>query len=398
MPLADSSRAIGAVTQLLVDRVENVTNQNVTVGRPEPPTSGNSSISNPRLNLFLFEAMLDPHLKNVSLDEGQEAPLWLVLRYLVTPFDSDGESDTAAAHRILGDGLRALQSVAYVPLTGLSAQDQAALDPNPEPLKVTFGEASFDLLSKLMQGADEKYRFSMAFEIRPVMIASASPASYALLIGIDYSQRPNAARDDLGQQIFVEPTLGPEIAAISPASFEAGDPPVQLTGQDLELSGLKVQLGPVELPLGFDAAGQAQFDPKKATLDGSSISAGSYPLTVFRTLPSGRIRQSNMKVANLLPHLAGVAHVAPANPGDPPQLELTGFHLGGDKDDVIVALYKDGKVLRSFDDVADAPGNPPAQTKRRVNLVAPPVPADTYNVIVRVNGQQARQSPQVAVP
>jgi hypothetical protein len=403
VPFADSSRAIGAVTQLLVDRIVGITKHNVTVGRSEPP-SGSSSISNPRLNLFLFEAQFDPHLRNVALDEGQEPPLWLVLRFLITPFDDDGESDTAAAHRILGDGLRALQSVAYVPLAGLSPQDMAALKPNPEPLKISFHETSVDLLSKLMQGTDEKYRFSMAFEIRPIMIAPASPAAYSLLIGVDYTQQPAAERADLGQNLVVEPSLGPVIESVSPTDFQAGDAPVRLEGQDLEASGIKVQLGPVELPLDFDGSGRPQFNPSKAKLDGASISAGSHPLTVFRTLPGSKKRRSNMLVANLLPHLGSVVRVAPANAGELPELELSGFHLGGTGDDVVVALYQSGDVLRSFDHVTDAPPSstgaaaPPAQTKRRVKLTSPPIPAGKYNVIVRVNGQQARQSPEVMLP
>ena len=39
MPLADSSRAIGAVTGLLAGRLELLTGDNVTIGRPEPPST-----------------------------------------------------------------------------------------------------------------------------------------------------------------------------------------------------------------------------------------------------------------------------------------------------------------------------------------------------------------------
>lgn len=398
MPLADSSGAIGAVTQLLTFRLENRISHNVTVGRPEPPSTGTDGIANPRLNLFLYEAELDPHLKNTALDDGQEPPLWLVLRYLMTPFDDKGDSDTSSSFRILGDGLRALQSLAYLPLTGLSAEDLAALDPNPERLKVTFQEASFDLLSKLMQGSDEKYRFSMAFEVRPVMIAGGAPAAYSLLIGIDYTAPPPGIRDDRGRAVFVEPSMGPVIERVEPQSFKAGDPPVELYGEDLGLSGLKVQLGPVELPLATSAAGVRQFDPTKAALDGSLISAGSHALSVFSTLPSGRKRASNLVVVGLLPEFTAVTHI-PAGP----ELELTGFLLGGDKDDVFVALYKDGATVRTFDDLADPPGAdppgpPPAQTKKRVKLPPPAVPAGTYRVILRVNGRQARQSPEVVIP
>ena len=399
MALADSSRAIGAVTGLLTERIEHLTSHNVTVGRPEPP-SANGGIENPRVNLFLYEALFDPHLKNTPLDEGQEAPLWLVLRYLVTPFDETGESDTTGAFSILGDGLRALQALAYLPVTALSAEDQAALDANPEQLTVTFGEASSSLLSNVMQGSEEKYRFSMTFEVRPVMIAPVSPAAYSLLVGIDYTAPPPGLQSDGGVAISVEPTLGSVIERVTPTSFRAGDPPVRIEGRDLDQDGLQVQLGPVLLPLTRDAAGNRVFDPTTATLGGDAISAASHPLSVLRTLSTGRKRASNLVVVNLLPALSAVTHVPadPQVPEDLPELDLRGFHLGAGEDDTIVALYRDGATVRSFDDVVDAPGAPPAQTHRRARLGPPALPAGAYRVIVRVNGQQARESPEVTIP
>lgn len=398
MALADSSRAIGAVTGLLTERIENLTSHNVTIGRPEPPTA-NGAIVNPRLNLFLYEALVDPNLRNTPLDEGQDPPLWLVLRYLVTAFDATGESDTAAAFGILGDGLRALQALAVLPLTGLAPDDQTALDPNPERLRVTLNEASSDLLSKLMQGADDRYRFSMSFEVRPVMIAPVAPPSYGLLVGVDYSAPPPGVRDDRGIALVVAPTLGPIVERVEPASFKPGDPPVRIAGQDLGIEGLEVQLGPVVLPLTVGVDG-AVFDPTAAALAGDAISAGSHGLAIARTLENGRRRQSNLVVVALLPELTAVSHLAadPNAPDDVAQLELAGRLLGGDEDDVVVALYRDGAAVRSYDDVRDGPGPPPAQTLKRVPLAAPPPAAGDYRVLLRVNGQQARQSPEVTIP
>ena len=79
MALADTAKAIGAVTDAISQRLGTKTGLAVTVGRPEPTlpvTSGD------RLNLFLYEIQFDASLKNVSLDEGQRPPLWLVLKYL----------------------------------------------------------------------------------------------------------------------------------------------------------------------------------------------------------------------------------------------------------------------------------------------------------------------------
>src|SRR5262245_1909346 len=261
MPLVDSSRAIGAVTGLLAQRIELLTGRNVTIGRPEPP--GANGIANPRLNLFLYEAVFDGNLRNTALDEGQDAPLWLVVRYMITPFDDDGESDTADAYRVLGDGLRALQSLALLPVAGLQPEDQAALDPNPQALRLTFNEAPSSLLSTLMQGTDEKYRFSMCFEVRPLMIAAAAPGAYSLLIGVDYTGPPGTEAANGGVALAVEPTLGPLIDRVTPSSFKAGDPPVRIDGTDLDIGDLGVLLGPVLLPLTLDAGRNAFFDPTK---------------------------------------------------------------------------------------------------------------------------------------
>jgi hypothetical protein len=388
MPLADSSRAIGAVTALLGARLELLTNHNVTVGRPEPP-NGNGGVGNPRLNLFLYEATFDPHLRNTPLDDGQPAPLWLVLKYLLTPFDDTGESDTGGAYAVLGDGLRALHANAVLPVTGLQATDQAALDPNPQRMRVTFNETPASLLSSLMQGTDEKYRFSIAFEVRPVMIAPAPAGDYALLIGIDYTAGGAPAANG-GVGLVVEPTLGPTIDRVLPTTFAPGDPPVRIEGTELHLAGLQVQLGPVLLPLVRHADGTATFDPTTAALGGDVISAGSHGLALARTLANGRVRRSNLAVVNLLPRLASAAL-------DQGALDLHGTQLGtDDEDDVIVALYQDGATVRLYDTIADAAGA--AQTHRRVTLTPPALPAGTYRVLLRVNGQQARQSPEVTLP
>src|SRR5712692_7682350 len=189
MALAKTGKAIGAVTDAISERLKSSTGLHISVGRPEPP--GNVGAGG-RLNLFLYEAQFDASLKNVPLDEGQCPPLWLVLKYLLTAFDDDGKtSDTIGAYENLGEGIRALQELSLLPLTpGLPAPLLKALSDNPEDLTITFDEASTDLLSKVMQGSDEKYRLSIGFQVRPVMIAAAELPSYSLLVGVDYTTVP----------------------------------------------------------------------------------------------------------------------------------------------------------------------------------------------------------------
>jgi Pvc16 N-terminal domain len=204
MALANTGRAIGAVTQTLRERLTTAMGaavSQVSVGRPEPP-GGNTQGS--RLNLFLYEVHVDEFLRNESLDEGQPPPLWLVLSYLITAFDESGESDSIDAHSILGAGMRALQAANYLQPT-IGTTDP--LRDNPNELKVTFDATTVDLLSKLMQGPDMKYRCSAAFQVRPVLIAPAEPPAYAQLVGVDYTAG-SALIGEKGIHIPVQPSLG----------------------------------------------------------------------------------------------------------------------------------------------------------------------------------------------
>ena len=410
MALADSPRAIGAVTQLLRDRISAKTSLTVSVGRPEPGT-----LAGDRLNLFLYEAVFDPSLKNVALDDGQPAPLWLVLKYLMTAFDSTKESDTIDSLAHLGSGIRALQELSYLQLTPPLAP--AVINPlkdNPEDLKITLDEASSELLSKVMQGSDEKYRFSIAFQVRPVMIATEEPPSYSLLVGVDYTTTPDpTVIGEQGIQNLVIPSLGPVITDISPVSFEVDDT-VTIYGTDLHLADLSVLLGPIELPPTMQKPDELKFVVRRDVATSSAISAGSHPVSVRLALPGGKRRQSNLLVGNLLPKLGdppGVpaVTVGPVNTtGAPPMafadIDLQGLLLGKDADDVFLALYKDGRTVKLFDVFTNIPPVPPPpppasellQSGKRLSMTAADaVPPGDYLAILRVNGQQAKNSPVV---
>jgi Pvc16 N-terminal domain/IPT/TIG domain len=395
MALTDTGKAIGAVSQMLQAHLQTRLAgavADVRVGKPE--VSGSKAF--PSLNLFLYEVLFDAELRNHELDEGQPIPLWLVLKYLLTAFDKDGESDSIDAHGFLGEGMRVLQELAFLPLSSLPASVIGALKDNPENLKITFDQTSSDLLSKLMQGTDEKYRCSVSFEVRPVMIATGEPSSYALLVGIDYTT--NTVIGDAGIQIPVLPSMGPAIATISPTKFELGTT-VTIQGDDLNLSGLAVRLGDVVLPV-------ATQSPTTVTVAIASsistlLSAGSYPVAVTQTLSTGRLRSSNLLIANLLPTLNTVTAVAPTPAeqmnGVLLNLDLVGELLGRAQDDVFVALYQNGRTVRVFDEFAAIALPPPSiQTRQRIPIrAANTVPSGNYLVIVRVNGQQAKNSPTV---
>lgn len=400
MALADTSKSIGAVTQLLHDRLlANITGlAEVTVGRPEPPK--NAGASNPHLNLFLYEVHFDGHLKNVALDE-QQTPLWLVLKYMVTAFDKDGESDTVQSHEFMGDAIRTLQGLNFFPFNGISAAIVKALKDNPDLLKLTFDDASPELLSKLMQGTDEKYRCSVCFQVRPVMIANPEPPSYSLLVGIDYQN--NAMIGEKGIRTPVLPSLGPVISEISPEKVEAGDT-FYIEGTDLNLANLVVQFGPVDLPALAQQPNKLRAQVSLSLGSGATLAAGGHVVAVVQALPTGHRRSSNFLVAGLLPLLTtatpiNLQRVIPADLtssvfGD---IDLTGNLLGRAQDDVFAALWQNDHVVRLVDTFT-VPGGPPPQTQIRISIPqTAAVPPGDYRLILRVNGEQARNSPLVTL-
>jgi uncharacterized protein DUF4255 len=401
MALADTGRAIGAVTDALSQRLNDRTGIAVTVGRPEPdPTAPGR-----RLNLFLYEAHFDESLKNVPLDDGQRPPLWLVLRYLMTAFDDLKNSDSIQAYEYLGQGIRALQELSVLPLTpGLPAPIVEALSDNPEAVKITFDDAPVDLLSKVMQGADEKYRLSVAFQLRPIMIASGEVPSYSLLVGIDYTTTPATEIGEAGIHIPVIPSLGPTLETVSPSSFELNST-VTLTGTDLHLGNLIVNFGPVVFPITMQQPDRLQFVVRDDIATPDVISAGSHVISVGLQLPGGRVRSSNLLVGHLAPELntasifGAIQHVTTAPPPvgfSFATIDITGRLLGKDTDDFYLALFRDGETVKLFDALTDTSPVGSSQTARRfVMQKADAVPPGRYLVLFRVNGEQARQSPEI---
>jgi len=401
---ADTGNAIGKITQLLGEQINARTQIPVTVGRPEP-VGGNGA--GPKLNLFLYEASFDPSLKNQSLDEGRPAPMWLVLKYLMTAFDDDGNSDTIQSHENCGKGIRVLQELSFLKISSnLPEGIYDALKDNPETLKITFDEISSDLLSKLMQGGDEKYRFSMGFQVRPVMIAPPDPPSYGLLVGVDYTKTPHDIIGEKGINIPVFASLGPSLDQAIPSLFAIGEG-IKVSGERLNLPGLSVRMGPLTLPATDQKPDGLSCSIDGTIVTGDVISAGSHPMSVVQTLENGRKRSSNLWVVGLIPAVDAVTtdSVSRVTPSDTvsnvyANLDITGTLLGTDSDDVTVSLYREGKVVRSFDVFKEIPpsASPPTapQSGFRVAMVQKEaVPPGEYRTILRVNGMQARNSPTV---
>jgi hypothetical protein len=398
MALAETSKAIGAVSLLLKSRIDAISTISTSIGRPSDTAS-----TNPHLNLFLYEISFDPHLKNTPLNEGEKPPLWVVLKYLLTAFESATDSDSEKAHEHLGAALRAIYTDDLLKLEPpLSGYIHDALSPNPSPLHVTFDDAPSDLVAKLMQGPDEKVRLSASFQVRPVMIASDAPGNFSLLVGVDPAKPPvSAALVEPFVGLNIIPSMGARIEELKPTGFEVGEE-VAIHGADLHLTNLSVTLGAVELPVTFQRPDELRFriDPLIAA---GAISAGSHPVTVVQTLDgTGRKRKSNAFIGNLVPSLktAKATKVVEAEPlKNQYEIDLTGVLLGDDDDDTILAFYKDGRVVKMFDVFELNPASPvPGQTERKLifqpaDLIGP----GEYNLILIVNGQQAPRSPKVTL-
>jgi hypothetical protein len=382
-----SSEAIGAVSELLRTQLSGALNNlNVLVGRPEASATGQGRT----LNLFLYRVAIDPHLRNEPLDAGQMPPLWLVLHYLLTAFDDARDSDTVAAHRLLGQGMAVLHGLNFLrpPNTAL------ALVKNPEPLKLSFDDADVELLSKLMQGSEESYRVSAALQVRPVMLQLERPPAWAPLVRSIGPVVPQPSGPPAPAGISVLPSLGAVLQSLEPARFTAGTG-VTIRGTDLA-GYTEVQLGATVLPLAPGAPGTAGFTVPAA----SALAADAYPLFIARVLPSGRRITSNALLAELLPVVTAAAlDGALSTPPGPSAAGLrfgsfvvNGSQLGDAKASVFASLFRDGEAHGLFE--PDAGG---AATQRRFTVPsAQALPVGSYRVLLRVNGQQAVDAPALA--
>ncbi|HEX3140740.1 MAG TPA: DUF4255 domain-containing protein [Rhizobacter sp.] len=381
MSLAASSEAIGAVSELLKVQLAARTGINaVAVGRPEDASKAAVVGGGGSFNLFLYRIGIDSNLRNRPLDEGQAPPVWLVLYYLLTAFDGP-ESDSSVAHRLLSRGMLALNAMSILrPDASLTA-----LTSSPDPLRITFDEADVEMLSKVMQGSDEKYRVSAAFQVRPVMIASTdAPPGYALPVKTIGLPLPPP---QVYQGATVLPSLGAQVTAIEPERFSAGQA-IVLRGTDF--AGYdQIFIGATGYPATLTADGGLGTTIPLA----DTIAAGTYPVCVARTLPDGHTLSSNAVAGHLLPRVTTVNLAGPLTAvmgklfGD---FTVHGSQLGGPDASVYAALYLNGQARLL---VEPLPGGTATAVSFAVSDTHALPPDPNYRVILRVNGEQALDSP-----
>jgi hypothetical protein len=393
--LAQTGLAIGSVSRflagILTTALWNVPpyNPKITVQRPQTDVPPGTSTP-PRINLFLYELEIDAAMRNISLTPGSQPPLWMVLRYLLTAFDGMGESDTPESHDLLGMGMQVLLGVfdANPAIAGYTA-----LADNPEPLKLTFDQATPDLLSRLMQGPDDKFRCSAAFQLRPVLIAQPLLPTGMQLIGINYQLGTTIGL--AGVRNFVLPSLGPQLDGAQPTAIELGDT-LTLLGGGLDASGLTVSFASAVLTpnMQHPQALSVVVDG----LDPTTISAGHVPVSVSQILANGLAISSEMVGVSLLPTVSSmtilsITKVSAVNPNVYATIAFSGSLLGGAGDYVEFALVQNGLVKALLDARDPAFTPPPEQTQQQFAIpAASAVPQGLYHAVLRVNGQQAKQA------
>jgi len=398
LTLFDTGKAIGEVSRLLQDELEtriadthNLATIRVTVGRPTSQ-GANPGSKGPRLNLFLYEVHFDEFLKNSSLNENMPAPAWLVLKYVLTAFDEKEESDTSDSLDLLGFAVQALQSPDLLAKTSF----KDALSPNPEILRITFTQSPSDLISKLMQGPDEKYRLSIGFEVRPVLIVQVEPPSIAPLVGVDYSKVPAAEIGGGGIQIPVIPSSIPSIQSIVPSTkLELGSR-ISIHGDGFS-SKLAVFLSSASLPVVRFSPNSLDCIVDQSAVDIGGISAGRQPLALAYTMPSNEQVFGDPCFVDLLPTLiTATPHLQPIDPvpTDSPvygNIKLSGNLLGSKKDDILVVLLQNGVTVKAFK--ISNPSSFPQQGQNDLTIIIgedDPVIPGPYQLALQVNGLQAK--------
>jgi hypothetical protein len=126
----------------------------------------------------------------------------------------------------------------------------------------------------------------------------------------------------------------------------------------------------------------------------TSLSAGSHAVTLVRILPNGRRQSSNAVLGRLRPVVTGATPGALSHGTGGAlfgNLTVNGARLGGTDDGVFVGFYGGGALQL----LLEVPGTA-GQTSLTVEVdEADALPGGNYRILVRVNGEQAVDAPEV---
>lgn len=135
---------------------------------------GNISLDPPTLTVFLYEIVEDPSVRNrpplrsetpptVTL---RRAPMPLILRYLITPWSNDRQTD----QQMLGRAMQTLHDRATLSGPAL----RGGLAGTVESLHVTLSPLTLEERTRIWHAVHKPYRVSVAYEVRVVKLESLS--------------------------------------------------------------------------------------------------------------------------------------------------------------------------------------------------------------------------------
>jgi hypothetical protein len=373
-----------------------------------------------RIYLVLYDIVLDPSLRNVPLSDNLPPPMWLILKYiLISHYDEHypkrpTTKEDFDSFNKLGKIMSALHYINYLSIPSSYPWILNALKDNPEHLKLTFDQNLPEIFSKIISNFSDKYFSSIAFQIRPVLIASSGVPTSMFQVGIDYTQEILQDKPvDISVNIFSFPVIN----SIFPLKFEGKmeenkDFWFEAEKLRIVIKGKKLNLQNPMLKIGqeFYAVDNNKVDDNRVECEinyddfRKNFTVGSYPLFLFQkdATTNSLTNVSNAKTLNFLPYISSTKAISKT------ELELKGRLLGNDEDSFIVAFYdtnakkiveeiNGSKLVKNF---TISPDNKSLKIKiiRENDSSVGLVSGKSYLIFLRINNHQAREARKVTIP
>ncbi|MFX0092141.1 MAG: Pvc16 family protein [Candidatus Hodarchaeota archaeon] len=394
MSLSNTSDAIGAVTALIHNELIGA-DLTVDVGFPrsDPPPQS--------FFLILYEIVFDSSLRNVPLDRIQPPPIWLVLKYILISYDVANKDiedrDTFKSYNDMGRAIRVLNNINHLNIPSYGWVEDA-LTPNPETLKLTFDQASPELVSRILGNVNERYQFSINFQVRPVLITSERIVRPAYRVGIDSRTQPEVVIGQDGVSISVYcPFKPPIIEKIFPQEFEFINEEINniefnveekimiIRGEGLKHPNLFIRIGSTDFEIG------RSNDPIRLEWniryeDINSLPARTHLLSIVQKEQSVE-NISRAKAINIIPY---ITESPVSNQGS--DIALVGRFLGRDNDikRVIFSPEPEGESIEPSPEFTCS-----SHQRNLIIRISEPtsISCGIYRLFLKINDQDARQAP-----
>ena len=358
----------------------------ITAVSPDLITTGANE--QPRVNLFMYYASVNPALRNLDLpsSNGQGArlsnpPLALDLHYLVTAYGStqfDPEILLAWALSVFHEMPVVPSQTIQATLTALGEQPQAnaeatliaggTLADQVEHIRITPEALTAQEIWQLWTAFQAAYRPTAALQVSVVVIQDAQPVTSNLPV-----QR---------QVVTALPTQTPVIIGLLPLMIPAG--------QVLSISGNNfLGSSPAGTALSFDSGAGIPADMVRSNLIQvtlpATLTAGTHTVRVQRMVtfaPSSAAHQgfsSSPVPFQLIPVIQ--APVPQATPGSPLTLTITPA-VGRTQQ---ATLYIGGTAIP----IPQPPASAPASSTTVTCPIPAGFPAGTYPVRIEIDGAQS---------